>query len=171
MFFSSRAPLSSATGSAAAAGGMHGRSMFSSARTAGPVSSAAPSTMSGAAVRGMSGPTPQSGLHIRVCIRFVVDDDDDSDGMCSLCTFCFLTLDVFCLFDRVRPENSQEVNSNKVVEIIDNQSLVFDPWHMTKDSRGHGSSLTTRRARNIVFGFDRVCVSFTQFFCSTATTA
>ena len=80
-----------------------------------------------------------------------------------VCSHCFFSPFVLLWNDSVRPENSQEVNSNKVVEIIDNQSLVFDPWHMTKDSRGHGSSLTTRRARNIVFGFDRVCLSLSLF--------
>ena len=54
----------------------------------------------------------------------------------------------------MRPENSQERNSSRSVEIIDNQSLVFDPWHMTKGTRSH--SVTTRRAKNMSFGFDRV---------------
>jgi hypothetical protein len=110
-------------------------------------------TSTAASSTAAAAPTP----HITVCIRYVLSPSVLPPLRPAACEIENLKTQQnnFRARHRIRPPSAPEQSTEKVVEVIDEQSLVFDPWHLSKETRKKGVPLS-HRPKNITYGFDHV---------------
>uniref|UniRef100_T1KU84 Kinesin motor domain-containing protein n=1 Tax=Tetranychus urticae TaxID=32264 RepID=T1KU84_TETUR len=77
-------------------------------------------------------------------LKSVVRDDDDDVGPKNIQVYI-----------RVRPESAKELNSRKVVALVDDQSLIFDPPNDPYQSKKY-KEIGKKSNKDLVFSFDGV---------------